>query len=362
MSLYNVRDNSWAPSSAEVPEDPQGADCRGRFLALVKRPEAFFTKDCFEVRTKELPEALMPETVLVKVLYLSMDPTHAIWTKLIPQYMPAVGLNTAMRCLGIFEVVKSADESRFPIGFIGSGFTGIGEYSVLPFTGVNPAAPGAPVTWNVGPFSLIQGHTAWVGYKICDVKAGDTVVVSGAHGAVGSLAGQLAKSKGAYVVGIAGGPEKCKAVVDDFGFDACIDYKGSESIVDGLKRLCPKGIDSYLDNVGGSTLDAVLLHIKTFGRIAVCGGISEYANMGEKANGIKNWEMILMRRVTVQGYVVVDHLASVGEAMAEIGALAAAGKLVHKEDVRECDIADYVDVVNNLFTGGNKGKLIMKLK
>ena len=106
MSLYNVRDNSWAPSSAEVPEDPEGADCRGRFLALVKRPEAFFTKDCFEVRTKELPKALMPETVLVKVLYLSMDPTHAIWTKLIPQYMPAVGLNTAMRCLGIFEVVK----------------------------------------------------------------------------------------------------------------------------------------------------------------------------------------------------------------------------------------------------------------
>ncbi len=265
--------------------------------------------------------------------------------------------------LGIFEVIKSADETKFPPGFIGTGFGGVGEYWVLPFASVNPAAPGAPITWNVGPFSLIQGHTAWVGTKICDVKAGDTVVISGAHGAVGSLAGQLAKSKGAYVVGIAGGTEKCQAVVEDFHFDACIDYKcSSESIIDGLKRLCSKGIDSYFDNVGGSILDAVLSHMNCFGKIAVCGGISEYGNMGEKAKGVKNWEMILMRRLTVQGFVVVDHLASVGEAMADIGALVAAGTLVHKEDIRECDITDYADVLVNLFTGGNKGKLIMKIK
>ena len=106
---HNIRDNSWAPTSSQVPEDPVGPNCVGKYLALVKRPEAFFTKDCFEVKNKELPESLEAGTVLVKVLYLSMDPTHVIWAKLIPQYMPAVGINTAMRCLGIFEVIKSSD-------------------------------------------------------------------------------------------------------------------------------------------------------------------------------------------------------------------------------------------------------------
>ena len=199
---HNIRDCSWAPTSSQVPEDPVGPNCVGKYLALVKRPEAFFTKDCFEVKNKELPESLEAGTVLVKVLYLSMDPTHVIWAKLIPQYMPAVGINTAMRCLGIFEVIKSSDEEKFPVGFIGHGFTGVASHCILKFGEVNPAAPGAPITYNVGPFSLIQGHTAWIGYKICDPKKDQTMVISGAAGAVGSTAGQLAKTTGARVIGI----------------------------------------------------------------------------------------------------------------------------------------------------------------
>lgn len=128
-----------------------------------------------------------------------------------------------------------------------------------------------------------------------------------------------------------------------------------------MKRLCPTGIDCYFDNVGGTTLDAVLAQINVFSRVAFCGAISTYDSMADKAQGIKNFEMILMRRVTVQGFICVDHLATVAEAMAEIGALIASGKLVHKEDIREASIDDYVSVINNLYNGGNTGKLIIKL-
>jgi len=287
-----------------------------------------------------------------------MDPTHFIWAQEIPQYMPAVGLNTIMRCLTLGEIVKSADEEKFPAGQIASIFGGLAEYSVIPFAGVNPTAPGAPVEMNLGPFSLIQGHTAWVGHKIMNVKAGQTVVVSGAAGAVGSMAAQLCKIAGARVIGIAGGPEKC-AYVNSLNVDGCVDYK--DNLEKGLDALCPAGIDGYFDNVGGPTLDAVVARMNVFGNIAICGGISQYEGaMGGTGHGFKNIEMLLMRRLTMQGYVVVDHLASVGEAMGEIGAGIANGTIKWKGDVREGTVEDYVKTVNLLLTGGNNGKLILK--
>lgn len=359
--LWNARDNSWAPTSSQAPFDPVGPEGYGKVILLKKRPDPKLDESCFTGETRALPETLAPDTVLVKNTHYSMDPTHFIWTQEIPQYMPAVGLGTIMRCLTLGTVVRSTSEEKFPVGTVVSVFGGLAEYTVIPFAGVNPTQPGVPVEMNLGPFSLIQGHTAWVGYKICQVKAGQTMVVSGAAGAVGSIAGQLGKIAGARVIGIAGGPEKCAYVSGELGLDGCIDYK-AESVADGLARLCPNGVDSFFDNVGGPTLDAVVAAMNCFGRIAVCGAISQYeGKMGAQAVGFKNVEMLLMRRLTMQGFVVVDHLASVGEAMGEIGAGIKAGTIKWKGDVREGSLSDYVRTVNLLLTGGNNGKLILKV-
>ena len=277
--------------------------------------------------------------------------------------MPAVGLGTVMRCLVLGRVVQTSDPVKFPIGFPCSCMGGVAEYQMVPFAGVNAIVPDVPMEWNLGPFSLIQGHTAWVGYKYLKVKAGETVVVSGAAGAVGSMACQLAKAAGARVIGIAGGTTKCAYVVDELGMDGCVDYKNSsETMGDALKRLCPDGIDGYFDNVGGPTLDAVAERCNCFARISMCGAISQYqGSMGSQAVGFKNWEWVLMRRMTVQGFVVVDHLASVGESFGEIGELLKSGKMKVQQDVRDCGVTDYVKTVNSLFDGSNKGKLMIRL-
>jgi len=341
-----------------VPFDPVGPEGFGRVGILTKRPDPKLDDSCFRFETRPLPETLAPGTVLVKNTHYSMDPTHFIWTQEIPQYMPAVGLNTIMRCLTLGEVVKSTDEEKFPVGQIVSIFGGLAEYSVIPFAGINPTAPGVPVEMNLGPFSLIQGHTAWVGHKILNIKAGQTVVVSGAAGAVGSMAAQLCKIAGARVIGIAGGPEKC-AYVNSLNMDGCVDYK--EDLEKGLDALCPNGIDGFFDNVGGPTLDAVVARMNVFGNIAICGGISQYEGaMNGAGYGFKNIEMLLMRRLTMQGFVVVDHVASLGEAMGEIGAAVANDTIKWKGDVRNGTVEDYVKVVNLLLTGGNNGKLILK--
>ena len=262
--LYKVRDNSWAPTSTQVPVDVKGPEGCGKVVLLTKRPSPALDDSCFTSENRPVPEILEPGTVLVKNTHYSMDPTHFIWSQEIPQYMPAIGLGTVMRCLTLGTVVKTTDPEKFPEGTVVSIFGGLAEYTVVPFVGVNPTQPGVPVEMNLGPFSLIQGHTAWVGYKICQVKEGETMVVSGAAGAVGSMAGQLGKIAGARVIGIAGGPEKCAYVTGELGFDACIDYK-AETVEAGLARLCPGGVDCFFDNVGGGTLDAVVAAMNCYG-------------------------------------------------------------------------------------------------
>jgi NADPH-dependent curcumin reductase CurA len=359
--LQHVRDSSWAPvGGSKVPFDPVGPQCFGTVGVLVKRPDPLITDDCFSFEERPVPDTIDDDKILVKTTYLSMDPTHQLWMQEIPQYMPAVGLGTVMRCLALATVVKSKSE-KFPVGTAVSLVGGVAEYTVVSEAELSPVVPGVPMEYNLGPFSLIQGHTAWVGYKYCELKKGDTMVVSGAAGAVGSIAAQLGKMAGAKVIGIAGGPKKCGYVTDTLGLDGCVDYK-AESVDDGIKRLCPDGVDAFFDNVGGSTLEQVVKNFNCFGRIAMCGSISSYeGKMGENATGFKNYEMILMRRITMQGFVVVDHLASVGDAFGEIGAGLASGAIKWKGDVREGGVKDYVKTVNLLFNGGNDGKLMIKL-
>lgn len=209
--------------------------------------------------------------------------------------------------------------------------------------------------------SFAAGFTAWIGNNICAPKAGDTYVVSGAAGVVGSIAAQLGKIAGARVIGVAGGPDKCKWLSDEVGLDGVIDYK-NESLQEGLKRTCPNGIDCYYDNVGGETLDAVLEVMNWGGRIAFCGAISQYnGGIESQAPGPKNYHMVLMRRLKIEGFICTDFVECVQEAYGELIPLVMAGKIKYKEDFREVGIEDYVDTVNLLYNGGNKGKLAIKL-
>jgi len=348
------------PTSEEVAADPVGCQGFGKCAILVKRPIKEITKDCFEYPDRPLPETLEEGTCLIKHLLISMDPTHRIWMSDMSQYMPSVGLGTVMRAGVTGKVIKSADEAKMPVGTIVSCTGGVAEYSVQPIAMCQPAMPNIPYEMSMSVLSVGSGHTAWIGNRICDAKAGETYVVSGAAGTVGSIAAQLGKIAGARVIGIAGGPDKCKWLTDEVGLDGVIDYK-NESIAEGLKRTCPQGVDCYFDNVGGETLDATLGAMNWGGRVAMCGMISEYNLEGGMGAGPSNYKMILMRRLKVEGFICVDHLGAYPEALAELIPAVLAGKIKYKEDFREVGIEDYVDTVNLLYNGGNTGKLAMRL-
>jgi len=282
--------------------------------------------------------------------------------------MPSVGLNTTMRSFGVGKVIKTTDEAALPVGtYVNTPFiNGVCEYVVLPIEGNEPCDMTVPLEMNLGPLHCVFGHTAWVGTKFADPKPGETYVVSGAAGAVGSIACQLGKAYGAKVIGIAGGPAKCKWVVDELGCDGCVDYK-AESVSDGIKRLCPEGVDCYFDNVGGDALDAALEHANVFARVAFCGAIAQYNGgiedkSGQESVGPKNYKMILMRRMMVKGFVCADHMSTFMQMRQEITALIQAGKMKFRFDVREGKVSDYVKTVNLLYSSGNQGKLILKIK
>ena len=206
----------------------------------------------------------------------------------------------------------------------------------------------------------MPGVTAYFGLlEVGEAKEGDTVIVSAASGAVGSIVGQIAKIKGCRAVGIAGGPEKCAYIVDELGFDAAIDYK-NEDLREAIKRTCPDGIDVNFENVGGEILDAVLGRMNTFGRVAVCGMISLY-NATEPPEALANLRSILVNRLKVQGFIVFDFAAKYGEALQTLGQWHAEGKLKLRQDVRDGGVDAYPDVLNLLYTGGNFGKLVLKV-
>lgn len=333
-----------------------------RCLRLRSRPSGKIAKTDFEVCNEALPIPGEGQ-VVVKNLLASIDPTHRIWMNGgKAQYMDPVNIGEVMRAATVGTIVESKNE-EWPVGKKVFGFGGICDY-YLGIPGITMLETCACETDKdvLATFELsfggpVIGLTAWHGMnKIIDPKEGDVVVVSGGAGAVGSITGQLAKIKGATVIGIAGGDEKCKFMKDKLGFDFAIDYK-SENISDKLKEYAPEGITGYFDNVGGDATEAVLLNARNGMKMALCGSISEY---DDKWEGIKNFNMILMRRVTVTGFICLDHMAELADCRAELLKLKKEGKLVVQEDIRE-GIENYVDVVNLLFSGGNKGKLMLKI-
>ena len=300
--------------------------------------------------------------LVVKTLALSLDPAMRGWLNDAKSYIPPVGIGEVMRAGGIGRVVASRHPG-FAVGDIVTGTPGVQEYWTVAADQVKRSGLakidlrlGSPTQWlNV---LGMPGMTGYFGLMdIGQPQPGQTVVVSGAAGAVGQTVGQLAKIKGCRAVGIAGGPAKCEWVVKELGFDACIDYKAGP-VKDALKEHCPKGIDVYFDNVGGEILDAALARLARKARIVICGAISQYNNLGA-VQGPKNYMSLLVNRARMEGMVVFDYVDRFPVAIAEMAGYLKDGRMKSKEDVARGGVAAFPETLNKLFNGENFGKLVL---
>jgi NADPH-dependent curcumin reductase CurA len=304
------------------------------------------------------PSPLAPEHVRVRNIHLSLDPTQRIWMSGREQYLPPIEVGQAMRGTTLGVVVESRSERLQPGELVLVGLAGWETYSDVPAKAVAKLRRtlGVPLTASLSVLGN-TGLTAWFGMvRVGQVKAGDTVVVSAAAGAVGSVAGQVAKLRGARVVGIAGGAAKCRWLTEELGFDAAIDYR-CEDVGHALDRHCPDGIDLDFENVGGDIMNAVFERLNTFGRMVLCGLISSYQDDGPVA-GPTDFGRILMQRLRIEGFVVIDHLPHAREALAELGAWVRDGQLRWKDHVVP-GIENAAEAMQMLFSGRNEGKLIL---
>jgi NADPH-dependent curcumin reductase CurA len=311
----------------------------------------------FDYTEETLPDPADGE-MLVQVLYISLDPAMRGWMNEGRSYVPSVAIGDVMRAIGIGRVVESKNP-KFSAGDYVSGLFGVQEYAISDSRGVTPANPAlAPLPVYLSTLGM-PGMTAYFGLlDVGQPVEGDTVVVSGAAGAVGSLVGQIAKIKGCRVVGIAGGQEKCDYIVNDLGFDAAIDYK-SEDVRAALKEKCPDRINVYFDNVGGDILDNVLRRLARGARIVICGAVSQY-NTDGPFKGPANYMALLVDRARMQGFVVFDYADRYFEAAMEMAGWMAAGQLKTKEDIVE-GLETFPDTLLKLFKGENLGKLVIKV-
>ena len=304
-----------------------------------------------------------PGGVLVKVLQLSLDPAMRGWMNEGKSYIPPVEIGAVMRAGGIGVVVASKN-AAFAVGDRVSAGLGVQEYCLIPAAEIKRSGVfkidlrlGTATQW-----LNVLGMPGMTGYfGLMDVgqpQPGDTVVVSGAAGAVGQTVGQLAKIKGCRVVGIAGGPAKCEWVVKELGFDACVDYKAG-NVRDDLKAHCPKGVDIYFDNVGGDILDIVLGRINRKARIIICGAISQYNNT-TPVQGPKNYLSLLVNRARMEGIVVFDYTDRFPQAVAELAGYLKDGRMKSKEDV-VVGLDTFPETLLKLFNGENFGKLVLQV-
>ncbi len=335
---------------------------QNRAWTLKERPSALVGPEHFNWVTLPMPEA-GPGQMVVKSLYFSCDPTQRGWLHAEGGYIAPVAIGEPMRAGGIGQVVSS-NAPGFEPGDLVQGTLAWADYVVVnPSEGLTPfskVSSDFPITWNFSVFGLTT-LTAYFGlFETGQFKAGDTVLVSGAAGATGSVVGQLAKIKGASkVVGIAGGKDKCDWLVKEGGYDGAIDYK-ADDMVAKIKEYCPKGVDVFFDNVGGESLDAALMNLKAGSRVVVCGGISTgYASWAAPA-GPKNYMNLILHGASMKGFLVLHHMKEFGKAMAEIGGWVKEGKLTVKETVVE-GLENAPLALQGLFTGKNLGKMIIKV-
>lgn len=331
---------------------------RNRRFLLRERPTGRIGPETFELSEQAVP-SIGDGEALVRVDWISLDPTNRMWINDTPSYLPPVGIGEVMRAAGLGEVIAS-NNPNYPVGQIVQGLTGWQEYTV-----VSDAMPLFPVDVAEGDSLSVYlgargmtGLTAWIGIRdIGKPQPGETVVVSAAAGAVGSVAGQLAKADGARVVGIAGGPEKCALLTDRLGFDAAVDYRAADWAAQ-LAAATPDGIDVDFENVGGDIMDAIFARVNVGARIALCGLISGY-NSSDPPPGPRAFGNLLIQRATLQGFIVLDHFLRAPEANSEISGLITAGKLTPLETVVE-GFEQLPTAINMLFDGKNVGKLVVK--
>ena len=326
---------------------------------LKQRPSGEIESTDLELIDDIIPE-IRDNEILVRTIYFSLDPTNRIWMSDVDQYMEPVEIGDIMRAGGSLGVVEESNVDGVNTGEIVQGgmHGGWQEYFVMPASDIIkiPKDTGLPLTAFISVLGF-TGPTAYFGFlDIGKPQAGETVVVSAAAGAVGSIVCQIAKIKGCNVVGIAGSDEKCKWLKDDLGVDHVINYK-KENILESLKKSCPDGIDIYFDNVGGETLDAALTLMNKFGRIPVCGLISMYNDWS--STGPRMYRNILMKTLTVTGFLVSDYAEQFGECLESLGQWVAEGKIKFKVDVVE-GIENAPTAVNKLFSGENSGKLVIQ--
>ncbi|MEO8669684.1 MAG: NADP-dependent oxidoreductase [Tahibacter sp.] len=329
-----------------------------RALHLAARPQAEPKNSDFELRTTTAPE-LQDGQLQIATRYISIDPAMRVWMSEQKSYWPPVALGEVMRASAIGEVVDSKN-AKFPAGVWVSGMLGVQDGLVSDGKGLRAFDPRQlpDPAWALSIFGG-TGLTAYFGLKdIGQPKAGETVVVSAASGAVGSAVCQIAKILGCRVIGIAGGEQKCAYVKGELGADATIDYK-NEKVSDALRALCPDGIDVYFDNVGGEILDAVLKRLRLRARIVLCGGISQYNATGE-TRGPSNYLSLISARARMEGFVIIDYLDRSAEAIAELGAWTAAGKIKSRLDIVE-GLDNFPEALRRVYSGANFGKQLVKV-
>jgi len=324
-------------------------------IVLASRPTGEATVDNFRLETVEVPE-LKDGEVLVRNEYLTVDPYMRSLMNEGKSYMPPVELNATMAGGTVGEVVASR-HPEFAVGDKVVGYLGWAEMGVADGSTLRKVDTSeVPLQAYLGVVGM-PGMTAWYGLnQIMVPKPGETVVVSAASGAVGSVVGQLAKLKGCRVVGIAGGKEKCDYVVNELGFDACVDYKAGNLVAD-LAAATPDGIDAVFENVGGPVLDASLARMNPFGRIAVCGLIAGYN--GEPVP-VNNFSAVLVMRLTMRGFIVGEHMEFWPQGLNELAMLVACGKLKYRETIAQ-DLANAPEAFLGLLKGKNFGKQLVKL-
>ena len=330
-----------------------------RFL-LRRRPDGTPVPDDFELVTEPTPELAEGE-FLIRNHYASLDPAMRGWMDAEGNYMPPIPLDAPVRASTIGVVEESRAEGFAPGQWV-MGLNAIEDYSIGVAGGfTQPIDPSlVPSVTNYLSIFGAVGMTAYFGFlEVCEPKEGETVLVTGAAGAVGSIVGQLAKIKGCRAIGIAGGPEKCARLVQRYGFDAAIDYRGKDeaALTAAIAEAAPNGVDVIFENVGGIILDAGLMNLNFNGRVGLCGLISEY---NTEPVGIRNLWQLIVKRADIRGLLVADYVPRFGEGAAKMGEWVAAGKIVTDEHVDE-GIENTFASFMRLFSGGNQGKMILKI-